>query len=77
MNEQFMCERVPTLKEYRAQVGGAVCRWDGTKLAEDVDTYPHHGGWRVDGMVEKQWLSIQCPRCKYDWSLDKLGVPRP
>lgn len=39
--------RVPTLAEWRARVSVDECRFDGTKLPERVDYYPHGGGWPV------------------------------
>jgi len=66
----------PTLAEYRKLVKRNECTWDDHKLPEQVDAYPHPDGWRVAGMDEKQWLSIKCPKCGYEWSLNKLGVPR-
>lgn len=71
----------PTLPEYRAMVPDDKehCRWDGAKLPQHVESYPHEGGWYVktdDGTVDKAWLFIKCPKCGYDWSFNKLGVPR-
>jgi len=27
-------------------------------------------------MTVKFWLYVTCPKCKYEWALWKLGVPR-
>jgi hypothetical protein len=70
----------PTLPEWRARVQVEECKWDGASLAgRPLDAYPHEGGWYTqdhEGKVHKLWLSIRCPKCGYDWSLNKLGVPR-
>jgi len=41
-----------------------------------VDAYPHSNGWSVIGFFEKYWLSIECPKCGYHTSFDKLGIKR-
>lgn len=65
-----------TLEEYRLAVTVDVCRWCNTDITEQsIDTYEHDGGWIVEGFDEKQWLSIQCPSCGYEWALWKIGVP--
>jgi len=38
--------------------------------------YEHPFGWRVKGLVHKQWVFFNCPHCGYQTSWDKLGVPR-
>lgn len=52
------------------------CNWCGMILNNHIDMYPHRDGWTVVGYTEKQWLSRHCSQCGYDWSLNKLGVPR-
>lgn len=66
----------PSLVDYRAMVTIENCQWDGAKLPQAIDTYEHPYGWMVNQMHGPQWLSIRCPKCGYDWSLNKLGVPR-
>jgi len=65
-------------REYQEAIKEDVCKWCGyrglSKLP--VDMYPHENGWTVAGELERQWLSVRCPKCDYDWSLWKLGVPR-
>ena len=34
----------------------------------------HSGGWDIRG--DNYWLWIHCPKCGYEWSVWKLGVPR-
>jgi len=66
-----------TLEEYKKMIERFTCQWCGIDLSDQpIDCYPHEGGWNVNGFEEKQWLSIQCPGCGYDWSLWKLGVDR-
>lgn len=63
--------------EYRRRLKTTTCRWcGGLLLNQQIEYYEHSGGWRVEGHVAKQWLYIECPGCKYQWSLAKLGVPQ-
>ena len=50
------------------------CQAEPSLAAQPIDHYDHSGGWRVDGFEFRQWLSVECPKCKYQWSLRKLGV---
>ena len=43
---------------------------------EPIEHYDHSDGWPLEGHEELQWLYVECPQCKYQWSLRKLGVPR-
>lgn len=43
---------------------------------DTVDAYTHEYGWFLVPGLQRQWLSIRCPHCGYDISLEKLGVPR-
>jgi hypothetical protein len=49
------------------------CAWCETTLMPKVDRYPHSSGWEVQEYRDLQWLSTRCPKCGYDWSLEKLG----
>jgi len=70
MNLQDFYDAIP--------VESRVCRWCGKPLSNHVDRYNHGDGWKVDGFEERQWLSVRCsnPKCRYEWSLWKVGVPR-
>ncbi len=65
-------------KPFLDQIERKECRWCGADLSHElVQAYgPHSGGWNVKGYDEPLWLFIRCPKCKYDWSLWKLGVAR-
>lgn len=65
-----------TLKEYAEMIKDKTCNWCGEELPDLIDTYEHKYGWDVEGFPTKQWLSVHCPKCDYDWSLWKLGVDR-
>ena len=41
-----------------------------------VEAYEHEGGWNVSGFKSKMWLSIYCPHCEYETSINKLGVSK-
>lgn len=64
------------IKDYERMVQGKSCRWCEYVLPSKVRRYNHHGGWKVSGFEQRQWLSVRCSRCDYDWSLEKLGVAR-
>jgi len=36
--------------------------------------YKSQYGWNVDGVI--YWLYIECPKCGYGWSIQKLGAPQ-
>ena len=36
----------------------------------------HDAGWTVEGEETKCWLYVKCPKCGYDMSIWKMGVPR-
>ena len=38
--------------------------------------YPHDGGYRVPGYVEKQWLYVVCPKCGYQMSFEHMDISR-
>jgi len=60
-----------------AEVEGQDCRRPGcgAPLEEGrVRGYLHPWGWSIQG--QKVWLWVECPRCGYGWSINKLGVPR-
>lgn len=62
--------------QYLALCNTSECRWCGGKISNILDAYPHSDGWEIAGYEGKQWLSRKCTKCGYDWSLNKLGVPR-
>lgn len=44
---------------------------------EDILYYvPDSGGWPIPQETELAWLYVNCPKCGYDMSLWKMGVPR-
>lgn len=63
------------LADYEKLVKEKKCRWCEGELGP-IEHYPHGAGWEVEGFDEKQWLYKKCLRCKYDWALWKIGVPR-
>jgi len=66
-----------TLRQYAEAIETTKCRLCGRSLLRrPVDHYDHPEGWPVHGFNKLQWLSIKCPKCDYDWSLWKLGLPR-
>jgi hypothetical protein len=67
-----------TIGDYQNLVQNVQCAGCGTTLeAPLVDYYSHDAGWNVAGVIGKQWLSVNCYKCRYDTSLNKIGIHRP
>ncbi|MDB5224988.1 MAG: hypothetical protein JWO43_610 [Candidatus Adlerbacteria bacterium] len=66
---------MPSLSEYGHMLANKKCDC-GRALAElPIENYDHPGGWRVEGIEKRQWLSVVCPECNYGISLYKVGIP--
>jgi hypothetical protein len=68
---------LPTLGDYQDTVKHLTnwkCPNCQERLGPQIDRYDHDGGWLVAGFERRQWLSIKCSGCHYEWSLWKLGV---
>jgi hypothetical protein len=76
-----------TLDFYQNLIKGATCKWCASRSAGrpakevslehlTIEHYEHDGGWPVKGYQQRRWLYVTCPKCDYQWSLWKLGVPR-
>lgn len=50
----------------------------GADLSKEPIVYylPHSAGWTIKTEGEKVWLYVKCPKCGYDMSIWKMGVPR-
>ena len=68
---------MPTLSDFGRMLIGKRCDCNGQPSLAGLPIihYDHEGGWKVDGFENRQWLYVNCPHCKYGWSLYKLGVP--
>ena len=59
---------------------GSKCKWDNEPLTPNgvvvLHGYEHDSGWAVERHAHKLWLSLTCPKCGYEWSINKLGVSR-
>jgi len=79
-SDPLLCpdHRPKLLSEYASAITKTTCTCGATIPSgpENIEHYPHEGGWRVVGMRGRQWLFIHCRACGYDWALWKLGVPR-
>lgn len=72
------------LQDYQEKLKGADCKWcrrknyetkEVTKVLlenEPIEHYEHSGGYEVEGFAKKLWLYVTCPRCQYQWSLEKI-----
>lgn len=68
-------DRASELAFYQRQLKGKHCHWCQTSIEDQpLEFYDHHGGYRVAGLSEKQWLYVTCPNCRYQWSAVKLGI---
>ncbi len=70
-----------TLEEYRKKVKGKCCRICRNKFTGKIplNYYIHDNGWDVritDQKVERFWLYVICPQCKYQNSFEALYIPR-
>lgn len=71
------CKISDALNEIANKVVTNICPLCGKELMMGyVDMYDHEYGWDVISEIPKQWLSFRCHKCKYDVSLNKLGVNR-
>lgn len=61
------------LSHYQALVDCVVCPECKTHLLP-IEVYPHRGGWELKDYLTRQWLSAKCPKCRFEWSLWKLGI---
>lgn len=49
----------------------AACNHDMNIGTPRIDLYDHSHGWNV-GLKSDQWVSLHCPTCGYDTSINKL-----
>jgi len=54
--------------------GGGTCQAPIGNLP--ISHYDHENGWALTGFASRQWLYIVCPKCRYQTSLEKLGIPK-
>lgn len=68
---------MPNLSDYGRHLLGKRCDCNGhpSLAGIPIDHYDHVGGWKVGGIEDRVWLSVECPKCRYGWSLTKLGIP--
>jgi hypothetical protein len=66
-----------SLADYHHLVENVSCAGCGETLEKPlIDYYNHADGWRVHGIIGRQWLSVHCRACGYDTSLSKIGIDR-
>lgn len=64
-------------KEFRKHYSHAHCHCGHDLSHEPISYYvPHSGGWTIKSEQEKAWLFVHYPKCGYDMSIWKIGVPR-
>lgn len=68
----FGCEALCRLEE---ATGATECRWCQANLSNPTFGTEHSAGWDVPG-IGTYWLYLVCGKCKYQWALWKLGLPR-
>lgn len=74
--EQYPTLPEGTVKHLRTQFNKhntCSCGYNGLHVLP-IQGYSHKSGWNIEGLDEKVWLFIICPRCDYAWSLWKLGA---
>lgn len=63
--------------QYRSRLSKSSCRWcGGTDLSKcAILSYDHPNGYAIAEIPDtRQWLYVECPKCEYQWSLQKLGI---
>jgi hypothetical protein len=75
IEQQENAQRNPIkpLSHYQNLVDQTPCPECGNQL-ERIEGYNHSGGWLVEGYSTRQWLSAKCTKCRYDFSLWKIGI---
>ena len=64
-------------QEFRRHYTRINCHCGYDLKDEPISYYvPHEAGWTIEGETEKAWLFVHCPKCGYDMSIWKMGVPR-
>lgn len=64
-------------QEFRKHYEDAYCHCGASLKDEPIRYYvPHPYGWTINNSDVKAWLFVRCPKCGYDMSLWKIGVPR-
>lgn len=68
---------MPRLCDYGKMLLGkrCTCKGEPSLAGLPIAHYDHDGGWKVDGIENRQWLSVLCPNCTYEWALWKLDIP--
>jgi len=64
-------------QRFRAQYTRTSCDCGHDLSKEPISYYvPHPDGWTIPQETERVWLFVHCPKCGFDMSIWKLGVPR-
>jgi hypothetical protein len=51
------------------------CPFCRALLRPELESYPHSGGFIIPEIsAEPRWYYTTCPKCRYQWSLVKLGA---
>lgn len=68
---------MPKLSDYAQMLKGKKCVGCsiGDLGGQPIEHYSHIGGYKVDGFKDRQWLSVDCPRCGTYCAFWKLGIP--
>lgn len=66
----------PSAQKYRQLISDPKCLCGFDLSEETIWGYSHSDGWEVEETDELQWLWVKCPKCGYEMSIWKIGVPR-
>jgi hypothetical protein len=62
-------------KRYRCYIEESKCLYCTQDLYDlPITMYKHDDGWFVPDSTHRWWLYIECPKCKHQRSLLKMGV---
>jgi len=43
---------------------------------DNIYSYPHSDGWKIEGLPHNQWIYVTCNGCNYDWAVWKPGFKK-
>jgi ribosomal protein S27E len=61
-----------TTNDLRGFLDGMHCPDCRNELGDHVNGYGQADGWKIAGVAGHFCIYVQCSKCNYQWSLDKL-----
>ena len=71
----MLLQKPTDAEHYRGKIKLTRCRWCNANLSKErIRMFACPDAWKIPGREETWMLYITCPKCYYDWYLNKLGV---